>query len=582
MNRQASPAVPRRSWLPPWLRGYRRENLAQDLTAGLVVALMLVPQGLAYAMLAGMPPVTGLYASVLPLLAYALFGSSMTLAVGPVAISALMTAAALTPLFAIASPAYVAGAMVLALLSGVALFLFGALRLGFLAQLMSRPVLSGFTSGAGLMILIGQFGPLLGMRLQGDTALLQLLSLLQGWRNINIATVLVGAGALALLLFAKYAGPGLLQRLGLSANTAGIVARLSPMVVVLLAVALMTIMDLDQAHTIAVVGAIPAGLPIPDFAALAHVPWHELVVPALLIGLIGFIGSLSMAQSLAIRRRERIDADAELRGVGAANIASGLSGGFPVAGGFARSVVNFAAGAQTPLAGIVSALLMAVLLLAGGTGLLARLPLAVLAATIIAALASLVDVPEFRRAWRYDRSDAFIMLVTIASVVGLGVERGVLIGIGLSLMTLLWRTSNPFIAEIGRVPGTEHFRNVERYRVETLPRVLTLRVDEQLFFGNIGALEQRIWRSLEQRPELGHVLLVLSSVGAIDTSAMETLREVNADLLRRGVHLHLAEVRGPVLDRLHRSPLPAELGGQIHMSVHRAFVALADEPDWVI
>ena len=567
-------------WLPGWLRRYPSAALPQDLTAGLVVTVMLVPQSLAYAMLAGMPPVTGLYASVLPLLVYALFGSSMTLAVGPVAVTSLMTAAALAPLASAGSPAYVDAALALALLAGAALALAGLLRLGFLAQLLSRPVISGFTSGAGLLILVGQLGPLLGVHVAGGAVPAQLRALLAGLGGLHPATAALGLGALALLWLAKYRGEILLRRWGMRESRGAIAIRLAPMLVVLLAVALVAWLDLDRAG-VAVVGPIAAGLPALAGRGLAAVPWTQLLLPALLIGLISFIGSLSMAQSLAIRRHQRVDANAELRGLGAANIASGLSGAFPISGGFARSVVNFAAGAQTPLAGVVSALLMAVLLFAG-TGLFERLPLAVLAATIIAALASLVDVPELRRAWRYDRSDAAALLATAAGVVLLGVERGILLGIGLSLLTLLWRASHPHIAEIGRLAGTEHFRNVERHRVETLPRALALRVDEHLFFGNVAALEQRIWRELARRPQLTDVLLVLSSVGHVDATAMETLRELNADLLRRGLRLHLAEVRGPVLDALRRSPLPAELSGQIHLSVHRAFVELAGPSDWQI
>ncbi len=566
---------------PRWLRLYRRDWLGQDLVAGLVVAVMLVPQSLAYAMLAGMPPVTGLYASILPLIVYALFGSSMTLAVGPVAVTSLMTAAALTPLYPAGSSLYVAGAMALALMSGIALLALGALRFGFLAQLLSRPVISGFTTGAGVLILAGQIAPLLGIDGAGGGALRQLAGLIAAPLSLDGATTTLGIAALALLLLAKYRGPTWLQRFGLSANAAAIAARLAPMAVILLAVAAVAAFDLDTRFGVAVIGAIDAGLPLFDLPSLRAVAWPELIVPALMIGLVSFLGSLSMAQSLAARRRERIDANAELRGLGVANVASAISGAFPISGGFARSVVNFAAGARSPLAGVVSAVLMALVLL-GATGLFTRLPLAVLAATIIAALASLVDIPEIRRTWRYDRSDAAALIATALSVIALGVERGLLIGIALSLLTLLWRAGHPHIAELGRMPGTEHFRNVERHRVETLPHALLLRIDENLFFGNVEALERRVGQLLAGRDGISDVVLALSSVSHIDTSAMESLRELNAALLHRNVRLHLAEVKGPVMDRLRRSPLPGELSGDIHLSLQRAFVALAGTPDWEI
>jgi SulP family sulfate permease len=567
--------------VPAWVRRYRRNWLSQDLVAGLVVTVMLVPQGLAYAMLAGMPPVTGLYAAILPLVVYALVGSSMTLAVGPVAITSLMTAAALAPLYPAGSPLYVAAALALALIGGLALLLFGLLRLGFLAQLLSRPVVSGFTTGAGLLILVSQLGPLLGVAADGETTLQRLLQLGAGVSTIDPATAALGLAALVSLVAAQYGAPALLQRCGMSANSAAITARLSPMLVVLLAILVVVLLDLDRRHGVAVIGAIPAGWPEVDIAALAGLDWRGLIMPALLIGLVSFLGSLSMAQSLAARRRERIDANAELRGLGAANIASALSGAFPISGGFARSVVNFAAGARSPLAGIVSAALMVLVLLAL-TGLFERLPLAVLAATIIAALPALIDLGELRRTCRYDRGDAAALLVTVASVVALGVEQGLLIGIGLSLLTLLWRAGHPHIAELGRMPGTEHFRNIERHQVETLPHALLLRIDENLFFGNVAALEQHVARLLAEREGIGDVVLALSSVSHVDTSAMEALRELNAELIHRDVRLHLAEVKGPVMDHLLRSPLPGELSGEIHLSLQRAFVALAGTPDWEI
>jgi len=571
------------SIVPRWMRHYRRAWLPQDLIAGVVVTVMLMPQCMAYAVLAGMPPVTGIYASVLPAIVYALFGSSMTLAVGPAAITSLMTASLLAPLFPVGSSAYIGAAALLALLSGIVLTLLGLLRFGFIAQLLSRPVISGFTTGAGFLILVSQLGPLFGVRAQGGNAVQQLWALLNNIADSNPATALVGLGSVLLLVLCKRYGAIVLKRFGLPASVADIVARLSPIAVLLLAALLVTGLQLDSRHAVAVVGPIHAGLPPfhPELFYPDPVLWRTLLVPTLLLSLISYIASLSMAQSLATRRRERIDPNSEMRGIGVANIASALSMGFPVSGGLSRSVVSFAAGSRTPLSGIVAGVLMLAVLFGFAT-LFERLPLAVLAATIIVALGSLVDIGEVRRTWRYDRSDAAALVATALGVVLLDVETGLLIGIGLSLLMLLWRAGHPHIVELGRIPGTEHFRNVDRYQVERLAHVLVLRIDENLFFGNVRAFEQGVAQYLAAHDGIGDIVLAMSSVSHIDASAMESLRELNEELRCRDVRLHLAEVKGPVMDHLRLSPLPAELTGDIHLSLHSAFQALGGRPDWEI
>lgn len=559
--------------LPFWLRDYDPAQLPQDLLAGAIVAVMLVPQGLAYAVVAGLPPVYGLYASVLPLFAYALFGSSMTLAVGPVAVTSLMTAAALTPLAPPGSPAYILGAAQLALLSGLMLFVFGLLRLGFLAQLLSNPVISGFTSGASLLILIGQLGPLLGIDGGGATALAQLRALAAHLGDLHPVTAGIGVAALAMLLFTRRGLAPLVRRLGVNAGVAAILPKLMPLVVVLAAAVLTAVLGWDQRHAVAVVGAVPAGLPPLQLPLPDREQFRDLLFPAFTIGLVNFVSSVAVAQALALRRRQRINADAELRGLGAANIASALAGAFPVNGGFARSMVSFNAGAQTPLAGVVAGLLMAVVL-AGFTDLFATLPNAVLAATIIVAVGPVVDLAALRRTWRYDRADAAALLGTAAGVVILGVEAGIVIGVGLSLAILVWRSSHPHIAVLGRVPGTEHFRNVERYRVETLVNLVALRIDENLLFANAQAVDARLRAEMAAHPSARHLLLVMSSVNQIDTTALEMLLELNAYLQGRGLRLHLSEVKGPVLDRLRESALLDRLSGRVFMTTHAAFKAL--------
>ncbi|AOG22212.1 SulP family inorganic anion transporter [Acidovorax sp. RAC01] len=556
--------------LPEWLRGYRRSLLAGDMVAGAIVTVMLIPQSLAYALLAGLPPQMGLYASILPIVAYALLGSSMTLAVGPVAVASLMTASALQPLAATGSPEYVALAMLLALLSGGMLLVFGALRLGFLAHFLSHPVISGFISGSAILIAVGQLGHLLGVKAGGAHALDSLVNLAQALPSTNLTTLALGGGSVLFLWAARRFLALWLARAGLGSKAADMLAKLAPMLAVVVSTALVGWMRLDASSGVSVVGAVPQGLPAIGMPSVDVGAVSQLWLPALLISLVGFVESVSVAQSLALRRQQRIKPDHELLGLGAANVASALSGGFPVTGGFARSVVNFAAGANTPLAGVLSAALMAVVL-AGFTGLFHYLPHAVLAATIIVAVVSLIDLQTLREAWRYDKADALALLATAGGVVGFGVEAGILVGVALSLGTLVWRSSHPHIALIGRVPGTQHFRNVTRHAVQTQPGLVALRIDESLFFANAGVLHDTVEAQLAQQPDARHVLLVFSAVNQVDVTALGVLTELERSLGQRGIGLLLAEVKGPVWDRLRTTELGQSLAGHVFLSTHEAF-----------
>jgi SulP family sulfate permease len=547
-----------------WLKGYRRGWLAGDLGAGAVVAMMMVPQGMAYALVAGLPPVAGLYASIVPPLLYALFGTSSSQSVGPMAIISLMTASVLAPLAAPGSALYGVLAGQLALLSGLVLLACGLLRLGFLANFFSRPVMNGFTIGSSILIAFDQLGTLLGAPLPH-------------WHGPSAA---LGLGALALLVLARRHGAGLLRRCGLPAGAADIGARLAPMLLVLGAIVLVAALHLDRMG-VRVIGPVPAGLPGLNVAASgAH--WQQLARPALLIGFMCFLISMSGAQALAARKGEKLHTNAELLGLGAANVGSFLSGAFPVTGSLSRSAVNFAAGANTQLAGVVAAVLLgAVLVLPSGW--LSLLPLPVLAATIIVAVLGMLETATLRTAWRYDRADALALLATAGGVLLLGVEAGVVVGLLLSLGTMIWRESRPHIAVLGRIAGTEHFRNVERYQTETRDGVLLLRVDAGLFFGNVEAVAEGVEEALAQRPGVRDVVLVLSAVNAIDTTALFGLLDLNGELQRRGVRLHLAEVKGPVMDRLKASTLLDRLSGQIFLSTANAWNALsASDESWSV
>ncbi len=569
MLRQLSRILPILEWAPRYSRG----DAVADIFAAIIVTIMLVPQSLAYAMLAGLPPVVGLYASILPLVAYALFGTSRTLAVGPVAVVSLMTAAAVAPIAAAGTAAYVTAAITLAFLSGLVLLGMAVLRLGFLANFLSHPVISGFITASGLLIAAGQVKHILGIRAEGDTLPRIVQGLAQAITQTHAATVVIGVAATGFLFWARRSLKPLLLRAGLGRRLAELLAKAGPLAAIILSILAVVGLGLDEAG-VRIVGEIPAGLP--PFALPSFDPalWLDLLPAAVLISLVGFVESVSVAQTLAAKRRQRIVPNQELVGLGTANLAAAVSGGYPVTGGFARSVVNFDAGAATPLAGAATALgiLAATLFL---TPLFRYLPQAVLAATIIVAVLSLVDVAAIRRTFAYSKPDFAAMATTILLVLFVGVEAGILAGVALSLLLFLWRTSTPHIAIVGQVPGTEHFRNIDRHSVITSPALLSIRVDESLYFANARFLEDRVIAEVAARPGLRHVVLMCSAVNLIDASALESLEAIAERLHSAGIGFHLSEVKGPVMDALKRSDFFDHFRGQVFLSQQAAWAALA-------
>lgn len=555
-----------------WARSYTPQQFSDDLLASVIVMVMLVPQSLAYAMLAGLPPEMGLYASILPLVAYTVFGTSRALSVGPVAVISLMTAAAISGLGLTDPAQIVSAAMTLALMSGLFLVFMGVLRLGFLANFLSHPVVAGFITASGVLIAVGQLPAILGLSASGHNLPEQLLALTaalgSAWPELNLPTVMTGLATLVYLFWARSKLAPLLRKAGLPDRGAVIAARLSPIVAVLASGAAAWYFNLGE-RGLALVGEVPAGLPVPGLPALSSIPWTSLAGPALLIAILGFVESVSVAQGLAAKKRQRIDPNQELIGLGASNLAAGFSGGFPVAGGFARSVVNFDAGAATPAAGLFAAILIAaatfVLM-----PLLAWLPKATLAATIIVAVWSLVDITIVSKAWRYSRADFLAVSATIVLTLLVGVETGVAAGILVSVLVHLYKSSRPHVAIVGEIPGSEHFRNVARHQVITHNHILSLRVDESLYFANTRYLEDLIYNEVSERSELQHVILMCSAVNEIDLSALEALEAINRRLQELGIKLHLSEVKGPVMDALQRSHFLHDLSGQVYLSQHLA------------
>lgn len=568
-------------WLPSlpvldWGRRYDRSTLVSDLVAALIVTIMLIPQSLAYALLAGLPPEVGLYASVAPLLLYAVFGTSRVLAVGPVAVVSLMTAAAIGQHAAVGSASYWAVAITLAFLSGGMLLLMGLLRLGFLANFLSHPVISGFISASGLLIAASQLKTLMGVKAEGHNFIELVHALIVQAPNTHWLTLAVGVLATAFLFWVRKGLKPLLVRLGLTARLADALAKAGPVAAIVVTAVLAWALDW-KGQGMKIVGTVPQGLPPLTLPLWDLALWQALAVPALLISVVGFVESVSVGQTLAAKRRQRIEPDQELVALGASNLSAAFTGGFPVTGGFARSVVNFDAGAQTPAAGVYTAvgITLASLFL---TPALYYLPQATLAATIIVAVLSLVDLGILKRTWAYSKTDFVAVLSTLLMTLAQGVEVGLVVGVAVSLALFLYRTSRPHMAEVGLVPGTEHFRNVLRHQVGTSPRLVSLRVDESLYFANARALEDWVNDVVAEHPQARHIVLQCSAVNDIDASALESLEAIDRRLRDAGMAFHLSEVKGPVMDRLQGTHFLQALSGRVFLSHYQAVQALATEP----
>ncbi|MFT5721044.1 MAG: SulP family sulfate permease [Motiliproteus sp.] len=555
-----------------WGRDYNRSSLSKDLVAALIVTIMLIPQSLAYALLAGLPPEAGLYASIVPIMLYAVFGTSRALAVGPVAVVSLMTAAALSNIVEQGTMGYALAALSLAGLSGIILLTMGLFRLGFVANFLSHPVIAGFITASGIIIAASQLKHILGIDAQGHNLLELVVSLKQHLSETNWITAIIGILATGFLFWVRKGLKPLLQRVGLSAGLTGVLVKTGPVAVVVATTLAVWAFGLAD-KGIRIVGEVPQSLPPFTLPSLSFELLGQLLLPAFLISIIGFVESISVAQTLAAKKRQRIDPNQELIGLGAANIGASLTGGFPVTGGFSRSVVNYDAGAETPAAGIFTAVGLAIAALAL-TPLIFFLPKATLAATIIVAVLSLVDFSILKRSWNYSKADFSAVLATIILTLTLGVEMGVSAGVGLSVLLHLYKSSRPHIAEVGQVPGTQHYRNILRHDVITTPKIVTLRVDESLYFANARYLEDKIHNRVAGDQDIRHVILLCSAINEIDLSALESLEAINDRLGEMDVQLHLSEVKGPVMDRLKGEHFLSQLTGQVFLSQFDAYEAL--------
>ena len=550
-----------------WGRTYNQLTFTNDLVAAVIVTVMLIPQSLAYALLAGLPPEMGLYASILPIVLYAIFGTSRVLAVGPVAVVSLLTAAAVGKIAIPGTPEYIAAAITLAFMSGIILLGLGLFRLGFLANFLSHPVITGFVTASGIIIAASQMKHIFGVSADGHNILEIATSLRESIIELNWITLLIGSLTTVFLLWVRKGFLPLLLKIGLNQRVSDIFAKAGPIIAIVATTLIAWSFSLTE-RGVKVVGEVPQGLPPISLPSFSMDIWTSLIGSAILMSLIGFIESISIARTLAATKRQRIDPDQELIGLGAANVGAAFTSGFPVTGGFSRSVVNYDAGAETPAAGAFTAIGLGVASIFLTT-LIFYLPKATLAATIIVAVLALVDFSILKKTWIYSKADFAAVAATMSVTLIMGVELGVIAGVLISILSHVYKSSRPHIAIVGQVPGTEHYRNVLRHDVLVNPQVLTIRVDESLYFANTRFLEDRIYSEVAKQSEIKHVILMCSAVNAIDMSALESLELINERLKLGGIKFHLSEVKGPVMDKLEGTSLLTHLSGDIFLSQHQ-------------
>ena len=546
-----------------WLKTYHPTHFKADVVAALIVLAMLVPQGMAYAMLAGLPPVMGIYASILPMIIYAFTGSSTTLSIGPVAIISMMVFSALQPLFAVGSTAYIEAACLLAIMVGIISLILGLFRFGFLIQLISHPVIKSFIIASALLIALGQFKFLLDIPLQTNNIPEFIGSLVNNFHHISFLSVGVSLAAITILVFLpKWVRSDFLNKT-------------IPLLLVLSSIIVVYAFSLVQ-HGLKTVGIIPTGLPSFHFPTWNFDLVQKLLPSAFIIAMISFVESLAIAQATALQKRDDLNSNQELIALGLANIAAGINMGFAVSGSLSRTVVNSDAGAKTPMSGVMSSLLMIAVSLYF-TSFFQNLPLTILAATIFVSIWKLVSFLPFFETWKYSKADGLAMWATFLGVTCIDISTGLVIGIILTFILLLWRISRPHIAVIGLVEGTQHFRNVSRYDVLTTETIASFRIDENLNFLNAHVLKGYIITELSHNPQIQHVVINCSSISNIDLSAVEMLEDLNRELLQLGIQLHLSEVKSPVMDRLNSSRLINMLSGKIFLSHYQAIQTLSPE-----
>lgn len=551
------------------LQNYQRKWLADDLLAGIVVAILVTPQSIAYALLAGLPPQTGLYAALLPVAVYAFLGSSPLLAVGPVAIISLMTFEALHQLAPVSTQMYMSLAAALAMLSGLWLLLFWLIDLGRWTTFISHSVISAFTAATALLIVVSQTPQLLGITSADSADFYHSLqhSILE-LPNTHPQALTLSLAMLFILFGWQKICPKISHRL--PDHIAGLIQKFGPLLIVLIGILAVQLGGLD----VTTVGVLPAGLPHFNIPNISWDQWQSLLPSSAAIALISYLSSLSASEAVSSSPTNNNN-NQELLALGAANIAAAVSQSFPTAGSFSRSVVNLSAGAKTQMAGLFTVLFVGMFCIFAND-LLKNLPQAVLAVIIIVSAWPLISFKHGINAWRYQKSDGLVWGISFLAVLISGAENGILLGMLLSLVLYLKRTSEPHMAEIGRIANSDHFRNVKHYETLTSPKVLLIRIDENLYFANCRYLLHFIRKRLVARPETEHVVLVGSAINHIDFNGLQTLNILLNDLRKQDIQLHLAEFKNPVLIQLRRTELFNDLApGKLFFTTSEALRSLS-------
>lgn len=560
------------------VQGYRRADLGHDLTAGIIVGVITVPQAIAYAFLAGLPPQAGLYACLAPLVIYAVLGSSRHLAVGPVAIAALMVAATVGQYAPAYGQSHLDISIVLCLQAGIILLLLRVLQMGGLVNLLSHPVITGFVNAAAFLIIVSQVPAFTGIGPgSADDPFNQLAELAGRWQEINVTSIAIGFAAMATLWAVSRYGVMALRLVLPDIGDEHPVSRIGPIVVAVLAAGAVAVWQLDVQFGVAVVGFVPPGLPSFTLPLFDWRLWVDVAPSAAMIAVVAYVESYSIGATLATRQRTRVNAHQELIALGAANLGAAFTGAYPVAGSFSRSTVNYQAGGRTQVSSLVCAAVV-VLTLLFLTPVFAVLPHSVLAAIVVFSVVGIVDLSSALRHWRVYREDSITELATLITVILFGVETGLITGVALSIAFFVRTSSRPHIAIVGRIENTEHFRSARRYSVETFPHVAAIRIDENVYFANANQIENKLLKLVQRRPGTKHVLLVMSAVNMIDISGLEMFYRYNQNLADMGIKLHLSEVKGPVMEQFEATDFVMRLAGSVFFTTDQAMRDLAERP----
>lgn len=560
------------------LKNYTKDDLGGDAFAGIITAILLVPQGIAYAMLAGLPAQVGLYASILPPAIYALLGTSRTLSVGPVSIAAIMIASVLSAPEMLAFGSPVENAIILAAEGGLILLMMAVLRMGGLVNFISHPVLTGFTTGAAILIILSQVRHLLGLpNVSCGTDFSCYSDYLQ---QANQYTLGLSVFSILLLIFFGSPLAKLLGSLNVKKNLITGISKCAPLIVVVCTTVAVQMLQLSETQQVSIVGEIQAGLPDLSLAFIHDLPqWKALLPSAAFIAIIAYVESVAIAKVTANLRNQKINPNQELVALGAANLVTAFSGGMSVAGGFSRTMVNFSAGARTQVAMLIAVVLLSIAVILF-VDQFTYIPKAALAAIILIAIYPLVKFREIIKTWKYDRGDGIAEVMTLMGVLALGIEEGIALGVIITILSYLRRTSHPHIAVVGRIHGTDHFRNIKRHDVETWKNLLLVRIDENISFANVSYIIDFIEEETLHNAELKHVVLIFSSVSHIDTTAFEALESLISSLKNKDILLNLAEVKGPVCDKLRSTHFLNDLKpGQVFFQTIEAVEKLQNNSD---